>query len=288
MNISVSSSSVSVQAADHQDTMHKVLLGLLVIPLILMGLSIFLTGPHRSVQFTADFYGYSAFLNENLLVLIATLSFVVASVLSLVSIRKPSLQKSLGVLLVLISLLPLGTLFSQGVWIEALGGFPAIGSGQGIIKYFALLAIGLYLLGSKSISKQQMIWLNFFPVALVYIWIGGMKFTLYEAKGIETLVASSPLMAWMYDVFDLQTASNLIGVYDLAITAALGLSLFYKRYILQALLLASTVFIVTQTFLLSWSNALSADTLLSGGGQFIIKDIWFIVNLMVIYRLSKA
>jgi hypothetical protein len=34
-------------------------------------------------------------------------------------------------------------------------------------------------------------------------WIGGMKFTAYEAAGIQALVASSPLMSWMYKVFSL-------------------------------------------------------------------------------------
>ena len=263
------------------------MLGLLAIPLALMGLSIFLTGPHRSLKFSADFYGYGSFLNENLLVYIAAASFLLAALLSLLAISKLALQKTLGIVLIAISVIPLGSLFSSGAWIESLGGFPAIGAGQGIIKYFALLSIGLYLLGSQRLSNQQLIWLNFFPVALVYLWIGGMKFTLLEAKGIEDLVASSPLMAWMYDVFSLQMASNIIGVYDLAITAALGLALYFKRHIVWALLLASTVFIVTQTFLLSWDGALSAKTLITGGGQFVIKDIWFIVNLVIIFRLSS-
>jgi uncharacterized protein DUF417 len=35
-------------------------------------------------------------------------------------------------------------------------------------------------------------------LALVLIWIGSMKFTSYEAMGIQPLVATSPLMSWLY------------------------------------------------------------------------------------------
>ena len=36
-------------------------------------------------------------------------------------------------------------------------------------------------------------------VVLVLAWIGGMKFTAYEAMGIQPLVALSPLLSWVYD-----------------------------------------------------------------------------------------
>ena len=35
-------------------------------------------------------------------------------------------------------------------------------------------------------------------LVLVVGWIGLMKFTGYEAKGIEPLVTHSPFMSWMY------------------------------------------------------------------------------------------
>jgi len=38
-----------------------------------------------------------------------------------------------------------------------------------------------------------------YGLVLVIGWIGLMKFTEYEAKGIQPLVAHSPLMSWMYD-----------------------------------------------------------------------------------------
>ena len=37
-----------------------------------------------------------------------------------------------------------------------------------------------------------------YGLVIVLLWIGGMKFTAYEAEGIKPLVANSPLMGWVY------------------------------------------------------------------------------------------
>jgi uncharacterized membrane protein YkgB len=56
-----------------------------------------------------------------------------------------------------------------------------------------------------------------YGLALVIGWIGKMKFTAYEAQGIEPLVAHSPLLGWMYRVWTaLQFAAGL-GVVEISI-----------------------------------------------------------------------
>ena len=65
-----------------------------------------------------------------------------------------------------------------------------------------------------------------FTVATVLGWIGAMKFTAYEAGGIEGLVASSPLTSWLYSAFSLQGASNFIGTIEI-ILAILIVLMFY-------------------------------------------------------------
>lgn len=265
----------------------KAIFILLLISFVLMGLSTYLIGEHKSINFASDFYSLNGLFSNTLAVLFTAIAFLVCAVLSFAGLNNQKVTLWLGYLLILMSLVPLFTLLSDKVWIASLGGFPAIGSGQGIIKYFALFTISLYLIKPKKISKQQLIWLNFLPVALVYIWIGGMKFTLIEAQGIEALVKSSFLMSWLYHFFDLQMTSNLIGLYNLIITLLLAISLYTKRYMAVTLVVASTVFLVTQSFLFTYSGSLSAATVLTGTGQFIIKDLWFIVNLIVIHQLSS-
>jgi reactive chlorine resistance protein C len=55
-----------------------------------------------------------------------------------------------------------------------------------------------------------------YGLALVIAWIGALKFTSYEAQGIQPLVANSPLMRWLYDIFTLHTFSALLGVVEIA------------------------------------------------------------------------
>lgn len=54
-----------------------------------------------------------------------------------------------------------------------------------------------------------------YALALVLLGFGVMKFTAYEAKGIEPLFSNSFLFAWAYQLFGLQTLSNLLGVTEI-------------------------------------------------------------------------
>lgn len=58
---------------------------------------------------------------------------------------------------------------------------------------------------------------------IVLLWIGGMKFTDYEAKGIEPLVANSPLMSWVYRIMSVGEFSALLGVVEIAIGVLIAL-----------------------------------------------------------------
>jgi uncharacterized membrane protein YkgB len=43
-----------------------------------------------------------------------------------------------------------------------------------------------------------------YGLVVVFAWIGAMKFTAYEANGIQPLVANSLLMSWLYNIFSVQ------------------------------------------------------------------------------------
>ena len=114
-----------------------------------------------------------------------------------------------------------------------------------------------------------------YGLVLVLGWIGAMKFTAYEAAGIQGLVASSPLMSWMYTVFSLQATSNIIGVAE--ITAALLIAIRPISARLSAIgsVLAVCTFLATLTFLFSlpgWEKSLGGFPALSGSGGFLLKD----------------
>src|SRR5918911_898101 len=86
-----------------------------------------------------------------------------------------------------------------------------------------------------------------YGLVLVLAWIGAMKFTLYEAKGIEPLVSSSPLMSWLYGVLSLQGVSNLIGVAELTTAALIALRPLSARLAAVGSALAALTFLTTLT-----------------------------------------
>lgn len=116
-----------------------------------------------------------------------------------------------------------------------------------------------------------------FGLALVFLWIGGMKFTAYEAGAIKGLVASSPLMSWLYTFLDVRGAANLIGTAEVAT----GILLLLRPWnaVAGAIggLMAAATTAVTLTFLFSapgWEASLGGFPFLSVvPGQFLLKDV---------------
>lgn len=116
-----------------------------------------------------------------------------------------------------------------------------------------------------------------YGLALVFLWIGSMKFTAYEANAIKGLVASSPLMSWLYSVTDVRSVANLIGTAE--VTTGVLLVLRPWNAVAGALggFLAAATTAMTLTFLFSapgWEASLGGFPALSVvPGQFLLKDI---------------
>ena len=182
-----------------------------------------------------------------------------------------------------IALLSLGSLslmFTNPVWIGSLGGFPAIGAGQGIIKYIAILGVALWFLGVKGAREIMLVGL-----IVVLGWIGGMKFTGPEAEGVWPLLTSSPVFNWWITDFGKQVASNVIGVIEL-ITVLLLTGYWWNRQACEiGLFLSAVTFVTTLSFLAtfgaSWSGGFPN---LSGAGHFLLKDAVLLAATFILYR----
>lgn len=262
---------------------------LIFISLGLIGLSFLLGANPRAIEATYSIFYVTNILSVETLANITGAAMVFSAILALFTLKYEKLKPLALGLFVLIATIPLLTLLSPTRYIPAEGGFPVLGSGQGIIKYFALLAIAIFMYGKDSVSKSTLSWLNFFPVALVLLWIGGLKFMTFEANGIVRLVENSPFMSWLYDLFSVQMASNLIGLFDIIAFVSLGIAI-YKQWRVVAILAGlacASVFIMTQTFMFTTPDSFSAATLIGRLGQFVLKDLWFIANLVIITYLNR-
>lgn len=116
-----------------------------------------------------------------------------------------------------------------------------------------------------------------YGLVLILLWIGGMKFTAYEAEGIRPFVENSPFFAWTYPVFGVRGMSNILGVTEILVGLLIAARPWLPRASAAGSLLAVGMFLGTLSFLVTTPGA-SVDDL--GGfpavsvlGQFLIKDV---------------
>lgn len=116
-----------------------------------------------------------------------------------------------------------------------------------------------------------------YSLVLVLVWIGGMKFTAYEAEGISAFVANSPLMSWAYSMFSVRSFSALLGVTEIAVALLIAARPLSARAALLGSVSAVGMFSTTLSFLLTtpgvWEASAGGFPALSvAPGQFLIKD----------------
>ena len=116
-----------------------------------------------------------------------------------------------------------------------------------------------------------------YGLVIVLLWIGGMKFTAYEAAGIKPLVANSPLMGWVYGVMSEGRFSSLLGVAEIAIGLLIALRPAWPMGSAVGSGLAAGMFLTTLSFLITtpgWEPSLGGFPALSAmPGQFLLKDV---------------
>lgn len=116
-----------------------------------------------------------------------------------------------------------------------------------------------------------------YGLVLIIAWIGAMKFTAYEANGIQPLVANSPLLGWVYEFFSVRGFSNLLGIFEISIAFMIAARPLSAKLALIGSALAVGMFLTTLSFLFStpgWELSLGGFPALAVvPGQFLIKDI---------------
>jgi uncharacterized membrane protein YkgB len=116
-----------------------------------------------------------------------------------------------------------------------------------------------------------------YGLVVVIGWIGLLKFTSYEAQGIEPLVAHSPLMSWVYDVFSVTTFSTLLGVVEVATAILLAAKPWWPKVSAVGSVIAIGLFLTTISFLFTTPGVSEASAggfpMLSMVGEFLIKDV---------------
>lgn len=116
-----------------------------------------------------------------------------------------------------------------------------------------------------------------YGLVVVLLWIGGMKFTAYEAEGIKPLVANSPLMGWVYAVMTVTAFSAVLGVVEIGTGLLIALRPVWPVGSAVGSGLAVGTFLTTLSFLFTtpgWEPSLGGFPAVSAmPGQFVLKDL---------------
>lgn len=116
-----------------------------------------------------------------------------------------------------------------------------------------------------------------YGLVIILLWVGGLKFTVYEAQGIKGLVENSPLFSWMLGVMSLQSASIVIGVTEIITAILIATRPFAPKVSAIGSILAIITFLLTLTFVFStpgvWQAGYGFPFPSPMPGQFLAKDI---------------
>ncbi|WP_370242736.1 DUF417 family protein [Alteromonas abrolhosensis] len=266
----------------------NVVTALLTFSFAVLGLTFLLGANPNALVATFNFYSMGSIASESTLGALSGTALMLLALMTIAARFNLVSAKAVTLYAIFVTAIPLLTLLSPTRWMADLGGFPIIGSGQGIIKYFAVLPLFLFLFYREKFSHKQLTYLNFAPVAMVLLWIGGMKFFEFEAHAIVGLVETLPFMSWLYAVFSVQEASNVIGGFDIFFALLLGASIYSKNkpLIIASGMVCLSVFLMTQTFLFTVPDTFNSTTIVNRLGQFVVKDLWFVANLAVVAHFT--
>ncbi len=124
----------------------------------------------------------------------------------------------------------------------------------------------------EDAGKQIVRW----GLIVVLAWIGGMKFTAYEAMGIQPLVAHSPLVGWMYDFLSVRSFSAMLGCIEIVTAVLISLRSVSPKACAVGSALAIGLFATTLSMLFTtpgWEPTLGFPALSAMPGQFLLKDV---------------
>jgi uncharacterized membrane protein YkgB len=127
----------------------------------------------------------------------------------------------------------------------------------------------------EGVGKAILRW----GVVLVLAWIGGMKFTAYEAMAIQPLVTHSPLLSPVYDFLSVRGFSTMLGCLEIGTALLIALRSVSPKASAVGNILAIGLFTTTLSFLFStpgWEPSLGFPALSAMPGQFLLKDVVYL------------
>ena len=116
-----------------------------------------------------------------------------------------------------------------------------------------------------------------YGLVVILLWVGALKFTAYEAEGIQGLVANSPLMSWGYSVMSVRGFAMLLGIVEIVLGLLIATRPFAPQLSAIGSIGAIIMFLVTLTFVFTtpgvWQPGYGFPFPSPMPGQFLAKDL---------------
>jgi reactive chlorine resistance protein C len=117
-----------------------------------------------------------------------------------------------------------------------------------------------------------------YGLVVVIAWIGALKYTSYEAAGIQPLITHSPLLSWLYHIFSVRALAAVLGTTEITAALLIALRPAWPRVSAAGSAFAVLLFASTLSFLFTTPGVTAAPV---GGfpvlsvlpGQFLLKDV---------------
>ena len=129
--------------------------------------------------------------------------------------------------------------------------------------------------GRKLTTLGQ--WVLRYGLVVILFWVGALKFTAYEAEGIQPLVANSPFMSWAYQVMSIRQFAGLLGIIEITLGVMIALRAVAPLVSALGSLGAIFMFLTTLSFVFTtpgvWQPGYGFPFPSPMPGQFLAKDI---------------
>ncbi len=115
-----------------------------------------------------------------------------------------------------------------------------------------------------------------YGLVVVIAWIGALKYTTYEATAIQPLIAHSPLLSWLYNIFSVRALAAVLGTAEIIAAVLIALRPLSARASAVGSAFGILLFLSTLSFLFSTPGVTAAGgfpVLSVLPGQFLLKDL---------------
>jgi uncharacterized membrane protein YkgB len=115
-----------------------------------------------------------------------------------------------------------------------------------------------------------------YGLVVVIAWIGALKYTSYEATGIQPLIAHSPIFSWLYSIFSVRAFAAVLGTAEIIAALLIAIRPLAPRLSVIGSAMGVLLFFSTLSFLFTTPGATAAGgfpVLSVLPGQFLLKDL---------------